>query len=372
VTVPATDDLAWLQSAPLDDPCLRDAAGWITSSEHSELEWMARRARALTERHFGRTVSLYAPLYLSDYCSSGCVYCGFASDRTVSRYRLAPEQVRDELDALRGMGLEEVLLLTGERSAQADLAYVEAAVRAAADRFPSVTVEAFAMSTDEYRVLAAAGCTGVTLYQETYDEQAYSRLHRWGTKRDYAARLRAPARALDAGIRTVGLGVLFGLSDPVQDTLRLLQHARVLQRCYWRSGIALSFPRFRPQTGGFVADHAVEDALMARIIFSARLCLPDVTLVLSTRERPAFRDGMAGLGINKMSVASRTTVGGYARERLDAAQQFNVEDHRCVEAICEALRGKGLDPVFKNWDPVFRDVDEAGGAMGPEAGRGGT
>ncbi|OGR16118.1 MAG: thiamine biosynthesis protein ThiH [Deltaproteobacteria bacterium RIFOXYB2_FULL_66_7] len=329
----------------------------LSPAAHPFMEVMAQRARALTQRHFGRTISMYAPLYLANYCMSGCAYCGFASDRVQPRRRLEPPEVEMELASLKEMGFEEVLLLTGERTSQAGFGYLLECVSMAARRFHAVGIEAFPMTTREYALLADAGCSGVTLYQETYDPLQYDRLHRWGPKKDYLDRLDAPARAMEAGMRTVGMGVLLGLSDPVFDAVCLLRHACHLQRIHWKSGIALSFPRLQPQAGNFTAPFPVDEALLARMMFAVRIVLPEVPLLLSTRERPGFRDGMAGLGVCKMSAGSRTTVGGYGGAEPKTEGQFRVGDERSVPDICAMLRHRGLKPVFKNWDSVFRDTE---------------
>lgn len=352
-------------------PGPRELLALVSPAAGPYLETMAQRARALTQRHFGRVISLYAPLYLANFCSNGCAYCGFAADRAQPRRRLELPEVERELAALRDMGHEEVLLLTGERCAQADFDYLHACVALAARHFPAVTIEAFPMGTDEYRRLAEAGCSGVIVYQETYEPAQYDVLHRWGAKKDFAARLDTPARAMAAGIRTVGLGVLLGLSDPRFDAVCLLQHVRYLQRQYWQAGVSLSFPRLRPQAGGFTAPWPVAEPLLAQMIFAFRLLLPDVPLLLSTRERAEFRDGMAGVGVSKMSVASRTTVGGYATVTAtpvatdhpvdghagvpETTGQFDVSDERGVTEFCVALHARHLAPVFKNWDAVYRE-----------------
>ena len=343
-----------------DAPGPRELAALLSPAAHPFLEVMAQRARALTRRHFGRTISMYAPLYLANFCTNGCAYCGFASDRVQPRRRLEPPEVEEELAMLTEMGFEEVLLLTGERTSHAGFDYLLECVSLAARRFHAVGIEAFPMTTREYALLAEAGCTGVTLYQETYDPGEYDRLHRWGPKKDYMERLDAPARAMEAGIRTVGLGVLLGLSDPAFDAVCLLRHAGHLQRNHWKSGITLSFPRLRPQAGNFAAKFPVDEAWLARLVFAVRIVLPDVPLLLSTRERPEFRDGMAGLGISKMSAGSRTSVGGYGGAEPATDGQFQVSDKRGVREFCTMLRSRGLEPVFKNWDSVFRDT-EAGG-----------
>ncbi len=337
-------------------PGMADFAALVSPAAAVLLEPMARRARAMTRRHFGRTISLYAPLYLSNFCPGGCAYCGFAADRAQPRRRLTPAELRDELDGLHARGLHDVLLLTGERCEQADFDYLLACVSAAARVFHGVSVESFAMRVDEYRRLAEAGCTGVTLYQETYDPVRYAAMHRWGEKRDYAFRLEAPARAMEAGMRQVGLGALLGLSDPRLESLSLFRHAAYLRRRYWRCGVMLSFPRLCPEVGDFAPAHAVDDRLLAQLIFAFRICMPDVPLVLSTREEPAFRDGLAGIGISRMSVASRTTVGGYGHATPADAGQFDVRDTRDVGSFCAALRAAGLEPVFKNWDASFQGL----------------
>lgn len=337
------------------EPGEAELAVLLSGAAAELLEAMAKRAQALTQRHFGRTLSLYIPLYLSDYCSGGCVYCGFAADRRQSRRRLEPGDVVRELDAVRAMGFDEILLLTGERTPHADLEYLREAVREAAQRFAAVTVEAFPMSTEEYRLLVEAGAVGVTLYQETYEPVQYERLHRWGNKRDYPGRIDAPARLLSGGMRTVGLGALLGLSDPHFDAISLYRHAMFLRRRFWQAGVSISFPRVCPQEGGYQPPFPVSDRMLAQIIFAFRICMPDVPLVLSTREAPAFRDGVAGIGINKMSIASRTTVGGYHTPPARTQDgQFEVNDDRDVNAFCAMLKRKGLEPVFKNWDKAYR------------------
>lgn len=334
---------------------MREFAALLSPAAGRALEALAGRAQALTARHFGRTISLYAPLYLSNYCCSGCTYCGFASNREIRRHRLAPDEIEHEMRALKRMGIEEVLLLTGERTAMAGYEYVRAAVAQAAPLFHNVTVEVFPMTAGEYAGLVAAGCTGMTIYQETYDPVRYEQLHPWGPKRDYMGRLDAPARALEAGMRTAGLGALLGLSDPLLDMLCLFRHATYLRQRFWRGGVSLSFPRVRPQEGGYAPEFSVDEKLLAQIIFAFRICLPDVPLVLSTRERARFRDGMAGVGISKMSVASRTTVGGYYEESASTSGQFEVNDDRDAHAFCDMLQRKRLQPVFKNWDGLYRE-----------------
>jgi len=343
-----------LAALAAEQPGVEEFAALLSPVATGELEAMAQRARQLTRGHFGNTIQLYAPLYLSNYCNGGCTYCGFSSDRKQPRHKLTPEQMETEMKSMRQMHIEEILLLTGERTPQADFDYLLESVKAAAEMFPKVTIEAFGMTEEEYRTLNDAGCTGITLYQETYDPALYEKCHRWGEKRDFAYRIAAPDRAFRAGLRTVGIGALLGLGDPVTESISLYQHAVHLMKTHWQGGISLSFPRLRPEAGGFAPPHPVDEKRLAQIIFAFRICFPDVPLVLSTRESAAFRDGMAGIGINKMSVASRTTVGGYDKGTAEDEGQFEIDDDRDVESFCAMLREHHLEPVFKNWDAVFR------------------
>ncbi len=358
-------------------PGIKEFAALVSPAAANLVEQLAQRAQVLTRKHFGRTISLYVPLYLSNFCSGGCVYCGFSSDRRQPRRKLGTEELKAEISALKRKGFEDVLLLTGERTPAADFNYLVKSVKTAAEVFHNVTVEAFAMTSEEYEKLAGAGCTGITIYQETYDRKLYSKLHRWGEKRNYDFRLEAPARALQAGMRNVGIGVLLGLHDPRSDAICLFQHVVQLRKKFWKAGVLVSFPRICAQYGDFKPGYEVDDRLLAQFIFAFRICFPDMPLVLSTRERAEFRDGIAGIGVSRMSAASRTTVGGYyheARLRKDATPghaglrkevtarsagnlekgQFDVNDTRDAKTFCSAMRRRGLEPVFKNWESVFR------------------
>jgi 2-iminoacetate synthase len=355
------DRAAVARAIGASDPGIKEFATLLSPAAGEALEAMAERAQALTRRHFGRTITLFAPLYLSNYCSSGCVYCGFAASRHIPRHRLNAEEQEAELAALHEMGVEEILLLTGERTTAEGYEYIRDAVKRAAAHYHDVCVEVFPMSEGEYRGLREAGTTGIIMFQETYDPVRYDHLHTRGPKRDYLARLEAPARALAGGMRVAGLGALLGLSDPMFDMLAMYRHAAYLRQHYWRGGVTLSFPRVRPEVGGYAAEFPVDERQLAQIVFAFRIAFPDVPLTLSTRESPRFRDGIAGVGVSKMSVASRTTVGGYGERAATDAGQFDVNDSRDRDAFCGMLRAKGLQPVFKNWDGVYRQGSGAGG-----------
>ncbi|MEI6971006.1 MAG: 2-iminoacetate synthase ThiH [bacterium] len=338
-----------------DNPGVDEFRALLSPVDDRLLELMAQRAEDITRRQFGRTVGLYVPLYISNYCTGGCAYCGFALDRDQPRSRLTRKELAAECRAIRKMGFEDVLLLTGDRCRRDDFEYLLSCVKVVAGYFHNVTIESFAMTLEEYASLEKAGCSGITIYQETYDPVLYRILHKRGEKSNYAWRLDAPDRALAAGMRTIGVGVLLGISEPVTDLVCLYQHTERLKKKHWRAGVLVSFPRVCAQFGGYQPPYPVSDRFLAQAVFAFRICLPDTPLVLSTREKPEFRDHMAGVGISRMSIASRTTVGGYAAEPApDKAGQFDIGDTRDVKTFCRALGRKGLEPVFKNWDAALQ------------------
>ena len=338
-----------------DHPRERELALMLSPAARPLLETMAQRAQAITRRHFGRTISLYTPLYLSNYCNGGCLYCGIAADRRAFRAVLNVDQLDRELDAITQAGLDEIVLLTGERMPEADTRYIREAIERASRRLNNINIEVFPMQQSEYRSLAEAGCTGVTLYQETYDPIVYEQMHRWGDKRNFESRLDAPHRALEGGLRTVGLGVLLGLADPASDLIALYRHATHLLKSYWQAGVTLSSRVSNPKW-----------VVSKLFILLMRPCshkqfLPCESvcqlfhLLLSTREAEAVRNGLAGIGISKMSVASKTTVGGYSDTAEKSTEQFSISDERSVDDFCQMLREKGLEPVFKNYDAIYRE-----------------
>lgn len=338
------------------EPSERELAALISPEAAAYLEPMAQRAQAITKRHFGRTISLYTPLYLSNFCNGGCLYCGLAADRRAKRAVLNEAQLRHEMSAIKAMHLEELVMLTGERMPEAGVSYLRDSIAIAAEYIHNLSIEVFPMAGSEYRELAEAGCNSVTLYQETYDPVVYEKMHRWGDKRDYNFRIDAPDRALQNGFRSIGIGALLGLADPTYDMLCVYRHAKHLLKNFWQAGVSISFPRIRPQMGGFVADFPVDEKMLAQYVFAMRICLPEIPLVLSTREPVRVRDGMAGLGITKMSVASKTTVGGYSDDSEESSAQFEISDERNIPEFCAMLRSRGLEPVFKNWDSTYRET----------------
>lgn len=317
-----------------------------------DLERLARASSLLTLRRFGRTITLYAPLYLSNACINPCVYCGFSSRRPIERATLSPEAIELEARSLRERGFSHVLLVTGEDRRAASVEYLEAAIGLCRRYFAHVSIEVYPLSHAEYVRMVETGAAALTLYQETYDRQVYARVHPGGPKADYDARRRAPVEAARAGMRGVGLGFLLGLAPWREEMFGLYEHALDVQNANWQTRLAFSFPRLRPAGSDFEPPHPVSDADLARMIFSLRLMFPDAELVLSTRESARLRDGFIGLGVTRMSAGSVTTPGGYWLT-AQAGGQFAVHDTRSPAEMAAVIAGRGLDPVWKDWSEVM-------------------
>ena len=318
-----------------------------------QLELMANRAHSITKQRFGRTILLYAPLYLSNECHNGCKYCGFSADNHLPRKTLSLAEIEREARLLRSEGFRHMLLLTGEAPESAGIDFLESAVQSVKSHCGSVSIEVFPMETEGYRRMVTAGVDGLTLYQETYDPELYQQLHPYGPKSDYNYRLQAPERAGEAGLRRIGIGSLLGLGECLSDVFYSGLHALYLARRFWRTQVTISFPRLRPAEGGFQPNSIVSDRQLTQFICALRLLIPDAGLILSTRESSELRDNLLPLGITQMSAGSCTSPGGYGDEDSHDGEQFAINDHRSPAEIAELLRARGYDPVWKDWDSAF-------------------
>ncbi len=337
---------------------IEDFACLLNPAINSEqLERMAHKAQQITRQRFGRTILLYAPLYLSNECLNGCRYCGFNAENDLLRKTLTLDEVEREARYLHDHGFRHLLLLTGEAPQVANVDYIEAAVKIIKPYCGSISIEVFPMSTDDYGRMVSAGVDGLTLYQETYDRDRYRDLHPYGPKSDYEYRLLAPERAGEAGMRRIGIGSLLGLGNSLSDLFYSGLHARYLMRRFWKTLVTLSFPRLRPATGGFTPEYFVPDRQLTQFICALRLLLPDAGLVLSTRENAALRDNLLPLGITQMSAGSCTAPGGYGNHS-DEGGQFSISDERSPAEIEQLLKKAGYDPVWKDWDSAFLSPTE--------------
>lgn len=337
-------------------------ASVLADSDPAALESLALRAREETRRHFGRAVSLYAPLYLANYCENECLYCGFRRSRKQMRRRMERDESRREMETLAKTGIQSILLLTGESRRYSPLDYILEHVALAREFFPSISLEVYPLDEYEYHQAFEAGVDGVTLYQETYCRPRYAELHPAGRKADFEFRHGAPERMARAGLRFINLGVLLGLSDPSEDVAALFNHLRDLERRYPGVEWGLSFPRLLPVDPDFPVV-PVSDRQLVQLLCLARLLFPRVSLTLSTRERASFRDRVLEIAVNRVSAGSHTGVGGYSSSGLEVGMtsagalppghdrdpQFEVQDTRTVSEMVTALKKGGFDPVFTDW-----------------------
>jgi 2-iminoacetate synthase len=326
---------------------IRDYLVLLSPNAESHLEAMAQRAHRLTVNYFGRTMLLYTPMYLANYCVNYCIYCGFHSRNKIERKKLTLEEVDAEARAIAKDGLKHILILTGESRCHASVAYIKECVQVLKKYFTSISIEIYPLETEEYAELVAAGVDGMTIYQEVYDSPIYAELHLAGPKRNYQYRLDAPERACQAGMRTVNIGALLGLNNWRREAFMAGVHADYLQRKYLDVEISISPPRMRPHAGGFPPRVVVSDKNLAQYILAYRLFMPRSGITLSTRESGELRNHFTRLGVTKMSAGSCTAVGGHSQEA--SVGQFEISDERTVGEVAAMLCELGYQPVYKDW-----------------------
>lgn len=318
------------------------------------LEDMARLSRHYTEERFGKTISLFIPLYLTNSCTNSCVYCGFHISNPMARTILTPEQMEDEFRAIKALGpFENILLVTGENPAKAGVPYLARALDIAKRYFDNLKIEVMPLKAEEYAELVGHGLNGVICFQETYNKARYNVYHPRGMKSRFDWRVNAFDRMGQAGVHSIGMGVLIGLEDWRTDVTMMAYHLRYLQRHYWRTKYSVNFPRMRPaENGGFQPNVIMTDRELAQVTFAMRIFDHDVDISYSTREPAFIRDNMATLGVTTMSAESKTEPGGYYTYP-QALEQFHVSDERTAREMFARLRELGREPVWKDWDVSF-------------------
>ena len=323
------------------------------------LEQMAQQAHALTVSQFGRTMVLFTPLYLSNFCTNSCLYCGFNQTNRIVRRQLTVAEVDVEAQAISDTGLKHILILTGDAPAVAGVDYIEGCCKVLNRYFSAIGIEIYALSQADYRRLIDAGVDSLTIYQETYNEALYRRLHPKGPKRDYRFRMDRPECACRAGMRSVNVGALLGLDDWRRDIFFTGLHAQYLLDRYPETEIGVSLPRMRPHVGGFQPGWVVEDRHIVQAMTALRLFMPRVGITISTREPARFRDRLLPLGVTRMSAGSCTAVGGRTDEGENPGQ-FEISDERSVPEMAAMLRRSGWQPVFKDWQALGGSVAAKG------------
>jgi len=364
------------------EPSLADFAALLSPGAGEILEMLCRRSQALTQQRFGRVIRLFAPVYLSNECINNCRYCGFSRDNPILRVTLSVDEVVREARALKEQGFRNLLLVAGEHPKFVSGAYLAECIRALREEVPAISLEVGPMETADYRPLVEAGAEGLVVYQETYDRAVYAAMHTAGPKRDFDWRLETPERAYAAGFRRLGIGALFGLADWRLEALCVAAHAAHLLKTCWKAQLTISLPRLRPCAGEFQPLTHLSDRELVQLVCAFRLFLPDVGLVLSTREPAKLRDGLIPLGITLMSAGSHTEPGGYTgagRDKIhktergrivelasgssewalpperatNATGQFDIADGRSPEEIATLIRRLGYEPVWKDWDAAL-------------------
>jgi 2-iminoacetate synthase len=361
---------------------LNDFASLISPAAGEFLELLGQKSHALTQQRFGKTIRLFAPLYLSNECVNNCSYCGFSRDNPILRVTLSIDEVLREAQELKSQGFRNILLVAGEHPKFVSNHYLRDCVAALHADWPGISLEVGPMETGDYRPLVAAGADGLVVYQETYDRKVYAAMHTAGPKRNFDWRLETPERAYATGFRRLGIAPLYGLADWRYEALSLAAHTDYLLRHCWKASITISLPRLRPCAGEFQPLTHMGDRELAQVICAFRLMFPDVGIVLSTRETPKLRDGLLPLGVTMMSAGSHTEPGGYTgagKEKIhhtergrivelasgasewaatagnatNATGQFEIADDRSPGEVAELIRKLGYEPVWKDWDAAL-------------------
>ena len=328
---------------------LADFKALISPAAAPYLEQMAEISQALTLRRFGKTIQMYVPLYLSNECNNICTYCGFSYDNKVKRKTLSPMEIMQEVAAIKAMGYDHVLLVTGEANLTVNVAYFKKVMELIRPHFSHISMEVQPLDQADYEELKPYGLNTVLVYQETYHEEDYKKHHPKGKKSNFEYRLETPERLGKAGIHKMGLGVLIGLEDWRTDSFFTALHLQYLEKTYWQSKYSLSFPRLRPFSGGLEPKVNMNDRELVQLICAYRLFNEEVELSISTRESPDFRNNVIKLGITAMSAGSKTNPGGYA-VAPETLEQFEISDERSPEEIAKVISAQGYEPVWKDWD----------------------
>ncbi|WP_313368620.1 2-iminoacetate synthase ThiH [Sphingobacterium mizutaii] len=331
-----------------------DFLNLISPAAEPFLEQMAQLSNQLTQQRFGKTIQLYAPLYLSNECQNICTYCGFSMDNKIKRRTLSNSEIILEAMALKDMGINHVLLVSGEANKTVEIQYFLNAISLLKPFFSNISIEVQPLSEEEYLMLHKAGVHSVLVYQETYHEEVYKAYHPKGKKSNFNFRLETPDRIGSAGIHKIGLGVLLGLEDWRIDSFFNAVHLDYLQQRYWKTKYSVSFPRLRPAEGIIEPNFVMEDRHLLQLICAYRIWNPDLEISISTRESENFRDHVIALGATTMSAASKTNPGGYAVDP-QSLEQFEISDERSMEEIKNRIKAKGYDPVMKDWDSCFSE-----------------
>jgi len=328
----------------------------LQSTDEKVLHALFTAAREVKEKIYGKRLVFFAPLYISNFCINGCMYCGYQKDsKSINRRRLTQEEAGLEVIALEKMGHKRLAVEAGEDPVNCPIEYVLDTIKtiyAVKERTGSirrVNVNIAATTVENYAKLKAAGIGTYILFQETYHRETYRKMHPTGPKKDYDWHTLAMDRAMEGGIDDVGFGVLYGLYDYKFEVLATLFHALHLEERFGVGPHTVSVPRIRPADGVDLSafPHLVSDDEFKKLVAVIRLAIPYTGMLLSTREKPAFRDEVIAVGISQISAGSCTGVGGYHEEIAEGSQgQFQIEDHRSTDEMLLSTCKSGYLPSF--------------------------
>ncbi|WP_285058017.1 2-iminoacetate synthase ThiH [Pedobacter ginsengisoli] len=328
---------------------LEDFKALISPAAAPYLEQMAQISQQLTRKRFGKVIQMYVPMYLSNECNNICTYCGFSYDNKVRRKTLSSIEIMEEVAAIKGMGYDHVLLVTGEANQSVHTDYFKKTLDLIKPHFAHISMEVQPLDLEDYQELTPYGLNTVLVYQETYHEEDYKKHHPKGKKSNFQYRLETPDRLGQAGIHKMGLGVLIGLEDWRTDSFFTALHLSYLEKRYWQSKYSISFPRLRPFSGGLEPKVVMNDRELVQLICAYRIFNQEIELSISTRESVSFRNNIIKLGITSISAGSKTNPGGYAVEP-QSLEQFEISDERSAAEIAQMISAQGYEPVWKDWD----------------------
>lgn len=323
------------------------------------LERMAKKSQLQTQKRFGKIIQMYIPLYLSNECQNICTYCAFSLDNKIKRKTLSPAEILREASIIKSMGYDHILLVTGEANLTVGVTYLKSTLRLLKPFFASISMEVQPLDETDYSDLIHEGLNTVLVYQETYHRERYKVHHPKGKKSNFDYRLDTPDRLGRAEIHKIGLGTLIGLEDWRTDCFFTALHLQYLEKTYWKTKYSVSFPRLRPiqtlhenQPATISSVNYMSDKELVQLICAWRLFNENLEISISTREEPAFRDNVIGLGITSLSAGSKTNPGGYS-SAPDSLEQFEISDERSADEIAQVIRQRGYEPVWKDWDKSY-------------------
>lgn len=333
------------------DTCtVEDFKALLSPSAEKFIEEIAQKARYEKQKHFGNSVYMFTPLYISNYCENLCIYCGFNCKNKIHRAKLNYEEIEKEMQAISESGLQEILILTGESRKYSDVEYIGEACKIASKYFKVVGLEIYPVNSDEYKYLHECGADYVTVFQETYNSDKYSELHLGGNKRIFPYRFNAQERAVMGGMRGVGFAALLGLDNFRKDAFAVGLHASLIQQKYPHAEIAISCPRLRPIINNEnINPRDVHEKQLLQIVCAYRIFLPYSNITISTRENQKFRDNIVDIAATKISAGVDVGIGGHGENEKKGDEQFEISDPRNVKEVYNDLVEKGLQPVMSDY-----------------------